>query len=295
MPIEKELGVRLLKRGIAYTTITNEALNSIKNPVAIAIWVHLCSKPESWVVRRQEIMDRFDIGRDKYQDCMRELRELGLVWDFQNRDLEGGFTDRGVVCSNTLPIDEKSPSTGFIGRPILPEDGSAGRRQIRPLSNKRVSIKEILPTNEIVIPLGINHDAWNEWIDFRKSKRKPVSQRAANKQFELLNKYSEDQQRHIINQSISNDYQGLFEPKGGANGTHQRSDQQRPDNSAAGRVRANIARARAERAAIIGGDGGFVGEDVIDVRPQMGEQLRGSSGPGQGMGSLIEGDFSRAD
>lgn len=66
---------------------------------------------------------------------------------------------------------------------------------------------------EIVIPDGINSDSFNEWLEFRKEKKKPVSLIAANKQFTLLAKYNKEIQKQIIDSSITNDWQGLFEPK----------------------------------------------------------------------------------
>lgn len=63
----------------------------------------------------------------------------------------------------------------------------------------------------IQLPIGINAEAWSEWEEFRRvDKRKKITPRAANKQFEMLLKYSEAQQQQIIDHSISNDYQGLF-------------------------------------------------------------------------------------
>jgi len=213
MPIEKEDGYRLIQAGISYTTLTNDAINSIKNPVAVAIWVHLCSKPKDWIVRRSEIMERFDIGRDKYQDAMRELRVLGLVWDYQVRDPDGNYKDRGVVCANALGQMDSLKNRSTNGQPDLPKDGKTEIRQIRPLSNKRSSTNEIPITNQIVIPAGINLEAWAEWVKFRKDRKKPISPQAANKQFKTLLKHNEITQAQIIDKSISNDYQGLFEPK----------------------------------------------------------------------------------
>lgn len=74
---------------------------------------------------------------------------------------------------------------------------------------------------EIVIPDGINLSAWNEWVAYRKTKKKTVSQAAAKKQFKLLSNYSTSDQQLVIDNSISNDYQGLFELKGNSNGQHQ--------------------------------------------------------------------------
>ncbi len=73
------------------------------------------------------------------------------------------------------------------------------------------------------------------------------------------------------------------------------SGNQRPDNSAVGQVRAGIERDRAERAALARANGVGMANDDRHVRPQVGEQLRGSGGPGSGMGELLEGDFRRTD
>lgn len=78
----------------------------------------------------------------------------------------------------------------------------------------------------ILTPDGINSPAWDEWIKFRKSKKKPVSQEAAKKQFKLLTDYDLNTQQQIINQSIQNDYQGLFEPKGGSNAKNTNNNRQ---------------------------------------------------------------------
>ncbi|MDB4261554.1 hypothetical protein N9878_01670 [bacterium] len=68
--------------------------------------------------------------------------------------------------------------------------------------------------NKLIVPVGINSAAWTEWVDYRKTKKKTVSQAAATKQFKLLSTYSLADQQKIIDNSISNDYQGLFELKG---------------------------------------------------------------------------------
>lgn len=54
---------------------------------------------------------------------------------------------------------------------------------------------------------------WAEWENFRRKKRKPISETAANMQFKLLEAFDEATASSIIDFSISNDYQGLFPPK----------------------------------------------------------------------------------
>lgn len=85
--------------------------------------------------------------------------------------------------------------------------------------NPQKSSKSFDPT-DIAFPDGLNVSAWIEWCDYRKSKGKRITDKAATKQFNLLLGYDLPTQQKIIDTSIANDYQGLFEPKGGANGSH---------------------------------------------------------------------------
>jgi hypothetical protein len=74
-------------------------------------------------------------------------------------------------------------------------------------------IKRILDgrKTEIEVPLGINLKAWDEWAEYRRSeKKRPITKAAAKKQFNLLLRYTPSQQQVIIDNSIQNDYQGLF-------------------------------------------------------------------------------------
>ena len=55
--------------------------------------------------------------------------------------------------------------------------------------------------------------AWDEWKEYRRSKRKPISKHGATKQLKELSAFGESGAIEAIEQSIRNDYQGLFEPK----------------------------------------------------------------------------------
>lgn len=66
-----------------------------------------------------------------------------------------------------------------------------------------------------LVPNDVNFAAWSDWVLFRKEKRKPLSKRSAGMQLKMLAKYNHIEQQEIINSSIKNDYQGLFEPKRG--------------------------------------------------------------------------------
>lgn len=93
------------------------------------------------------------------------------------------------------------------------------------------------PPAKIIIPPLVNHEAYQEWMAYRRSKLKPVSLKAAEKQFKLLLKYNQEDQQLIIDSSIQNDYQGLFDQRGNSN---DKKNTGHTDNSAVGKVREAI-------------------------------------------------------
>lgn len=60
---------------------------------------------------------------------------------------------------------------------------------------------------------------FDEWVEFRKEKRKSLTPSTIAKQNEFLLKYSENIAIQIIEKSITNGWVGLFEPKDGFSGS----------------------------------------------------------------------------
>lgn len=68
---------------------------------------------------------------------------------------------------------------------------------------------------EYTLPFGTAFSsAWDEWLQYRKDSRHKVTGITIKKQLDMLSKYSESQAVEIINTSIRNGWQGLFELKG---------------------------------------------------------------------------------
>lgn len=74
-------------------------------------------------------------------------------------------------------------------------------------------------------------ETWCEWCKFRSSKKKPLSEMAAKKQIELLQCYPETVAIQMLIQSITNDWQGIFEVK---NATFTNGQQQSTSNNQSG-------------------------------------------------------------
>ena len=130
---------------------------------------------------------------------------------------------------------------------------------------------------EIIIPDKINLEAWAEWIEYRKAKRKPVSELAANKQFKLLESYSDDQQQEIIDNSIQNDYQGLFKLRGQSNENNKPGSPQRKTKreELMQRTARDLAAVRGMGSGSRGqGSRGLVGNDQ-NIQQQVGHSVGG--------------------
>jgi hypothetical protein len=94
MPIDKAAPARVQREGETYAVIPSSTLAAIRSPDAIAILAYLLDRPADWQIRRADLCERWQIGRDRYDRAMRELRALGLVWDTHSRGADGRVAGR---------------------------------------------------------------------------------------------------------------------------------------------------------------------------------------------------------
>lgn len=121
MPIVKEKSAQLVKEKVPYEIISREVIQSLTNPSALAIYCYLISLPSNWTVRRQQILDHFDgLGRDRYDQAMRDLKQMGLVWIAETRNALGHVENRSIVVE-TIPK---------VGKPTIGENPQVGKATI---------------------------------------------------------------------------------------------------------------------------------------------------------------------
>lgn len=71
--------------------------------------------------------------------------------------------------------------------------------------------------------------AWIEWVEFRRSKKKPISEKAALRILADFAKWGESDSIEAIMTSIKNDWQGLFQPKASQSQKPKHAGIQEPD------------------------------------------------------------------
>ena len=57
--------------------------------------------------------------------------------------------------------------------------------------------------------IGINQEALEEWVEYRKAKKKPLSSLALKKTLTLLSRHGHSSQQCMVDTAIMNDWQGL--------------------------------------------------------------------------------------
>ena len=87
---------KLKKHESPYEPISRETIQAIKDPVALAIWVYLMSKPSDWNIVPKELEEHFGIGRDKRLKAIKTLESLGLYVTTLIRDDKGQLKGRRV-------------------------------------------------------------------------------------------------------------------------------------------------------------------------------------------------------
>ena len=110
-----------------------------------------------------------------------------------------------VVTEDYQPGDTVTPES--VNEPVIESNKK---------NNKKNSIKGSLVSEEMVFQ-SLNRSAWEDYLAFRKSIKKPFKtergERTQMSRLLELAKHDHDQQQRIVDQSIDNEWQGLFAAK----------------------------------------------------------------------------------
>lgn len=105
--IKKKQINEFIDDNVMFTVLDTATIQNIKDPVALAVWVYLCSKPQDWVVRRQEVRCHFSMSQEKIAKCFNLLIDLGLLVIRKNiRSDAGRFggSDYSVCNSGVMSL-----------------------------------------------------------------------------------------------------------------------------------------------------------------------------------------------
>lgn len=188
-------------------------LTSLTNPVLAAIVRGFAMAHPTFVPVADEVSRRLCANAERAKANRPSAHGVGteLVLGTNGARMEGGLG--GGRCEGKEPLVSQkrgSEPESEEKKPELraePERNSTNSVRTHP----HPPIPPLLNTPEFAA-------AWAEWKQYRSGKGKPVSARAAAKQLAKCDKWGPAVAVIAINEAISNDWQGLFEPKEQANG-----------------------------------------------------------------------------
>ena len=136
MTVKRTTPTTLRKAGRTYTTLPTDSIRLIKTGDALAIWCYLQTKPQDWIIRKQQIMDRLDIGRRRYAAALTHLRDIRLVAVEHAQDEHGRLVGRMLVCFDTpgptptKPVASVAPTIPVTDNTGLAKDAKRSPLQI---------------------------------------------------------------------------------------------------------------------------------------------------------------------
>ena len=166
-------------------------------------WVHLRIEEDLASVR-EKLTKKSAAGKASVQ--ARRSRKEADVQTKQERNLTGVQTDVEVVFEhdvNTKATNKDTDKDLKTDPPLNPPRGNRGVKKFDPL--------------DITLPNWISVSLWREWVEFRQALRKPIrTEQGANGAIRELEKFRQQgfSPEQVIRHSITNEYQGLFAPKG---------------------------------------------------------------------------------
>lgn len=175
MSIEKLDTVKLKQEKIPYTMHLNYVLQNVKDHLALAIWCYLTSLPDDWHVHRNQLMDHFDIGRDKLGKALKYLNVNKLIEYVQEKTHDGQFHVSQIIVKCGIEFEILNKSRVIHNNATAP---LKTRSTDFPLSGETAATKEINNKKEIKEKKG--------FVDLKRKspeeRRQEPPRRAAPKQ-----------------------------------------------------------------------------------------------------------------
>ena len=171
-------------------------------------------------IQRKKLADDHNLALGTLKNLIAKLIEKGMLKRDKNNRLRTSKKWHEVQGHKKVTVgSQKCDDMGHKNvttQPYKKELRESKRKKLKKESEIfgeiEAKLSEKFSGDPIEMKYPLNREKYQEWIDFRRPK-KPVSEKAMQLQVKRLCKYPADIQAAMIDQSIENDYQGLFEIK----------------------------------------------------------------------------------
>lgn len=133
-----------------YHIIDADSTDRISDPTALGVYVYLSTRPEGWILRRSDVMRRFNLSRHRFDKALRHLKQEGLVASVTTHDAEGRITGhsyrvQGIPAADKT--DQRAPKSPEIVQKLTqrPNLSTADKTDQLVITNKTLIINDKEP------------------------------------------------------------------------------------------------------------------------------------------------------
>lgn len=184
------------------------------DPSEKLLFIYLFTNPEARMCGIYEMPSRIMCSDTGFNADMIER-----LFHRLNKDKKAAYIDGWVCTYNTIKhqnLNNLNTQKGIKRElsEVPPEIMKKIKESAPPDFEKNLEkVNKLKTENEpeiVETPEWLNTEAWLDWCEYRSSAKKKITEKARAMQWKFLEPYSKDDQRKIIDNSITNDYQGLF-------------------------------------------------------------------------------------
>lgn len=198
-----------------YATIPNELLNddsiSLK---AKGMYAFIQSKPDDWDFSAERISKQLKEGMPSVKSALQELESNGYLLRkrFQNNK---GYWEIEYFLFENPKVGNPMAENLMVGNPPAenPIIGKPTNITNKDYSNKDYN-KTIIQTNRDLI--------FDRWFGYKKEKKQTYTESGKKALFEKWKNKSDIELERAVENSMSNNWSGLIEPKENNNGTTEK-------------------------------------------------------------------------
>lgn len=204
--------IRKSTTNLQFAQIPNNVLQSKELGLAEkGLLAFLLSLPDDWKIYRNYLYNALCDPPGTIDRCWKSLSEKGFIISSRKIDANGRFIGWEHVVYNQI-TDLKIYRDRYLPKSVITEVGESGPIQINNSIQTNINTNT-QPVEFLIFEDDESNEAWKEWLQYRKEKKKSVTGRTKEMQIRLLQSLTPQERIACINQSITQGWTGLFEVK----------------------------------------------------------------------------------
>lgn len=194
-----------------YATIPNDLLNNDSISLkAKGMYAFIQSKPDDWDFSAERISKQLKEGMPSVKSALQELEANGYLLRKRFHNSKGFWEIEYLLFENP-EVGKPLAENQVLGNPPAdkPTSGKPSNISNQDYSNKDYN-KTIIKTNRDLI--------FDKWFGYKKEKKQTYTESGKNALFEKWKNKSDIELEKAVENSMSNNWSGLIEPKENNNG-----------------------------------------------------------------------------